>query len=330
MRARSLALALAPSLGLCGCAGAQSAADWAGRHAAITGGLFEMFLGVTGVFFLAVMIFLGWAVARRDRAPRRERALTVTLGLWAACITAGLFALTLGSFLADRRLALANTGGEPPIRLKITAQQWWWEIEYEDPIPANRVRTANILHLPLGRPVEVTLASDDVIHSFWVPNLAGKQDLIPGRATDISLRPTRAGRFRGQCAEFCGLQHAHMALDVIVEPERDFQAWRAHALQPAPPPRTPLQKAGQAIFMRRQCAACHAIAGTPAQGTIGPDLTGVASRMTLAAGRLGNSAPNLAGWIADPQGMKPGNRMPAVPMSADERKAIVAYLETLT
>lgn len=317
-------------LALSSCAGVQSAADPAGRHAAITGGLFQMFLWITGFFFLLVLLFLGWAVLRRDRSGSQEARLTVTVATWAGLITLGLFVLTLGSYFADRRLAFATAATQPPIRLKVTAQQFWWQVEYQDSTPSNIFRTANVIHLPVGRPVQVTLTSDDVIHSFWVPNLAGKQDLIPGRSTGIKLLPTRIGRFRGQCAEFCGLQHAHMALDVVVESAADYEAWRAKSIATAPPPSTPLQRAGYAYFMSNQCAACHTISGTPAQGTIGPDLSRVASRSSIAAGSYPNRRGYLEGWIADPQRMKPGNKMPTIDMSPAELHAVTAYLESLS
>jgi cytochrome c oxidase subunit 2 len=168
-----------------------------------------------------------------------------------------------------------------------------------------------------------------VIHSFWVPSLAGKQDLIPGRDNDISMTPTKVGIFRGQCAEYCGAQHAHMALVVQVDSEADFLKWWQHQLQPAPPPVTPLAVAGYNFVTSRNCSACHAIAGTPANGTVGPDLTHLASRRSIAAGTLPMSQGNLYGWVADPQSLKPGNRMPTIGLEPDQLHAVVAYLETL-
>jgi cytochrome c oxidase subunit 2 len=308
--------------------GIQSAADPAGAHAAITGNLFGLFLGVTGFFFLLVMMFLGWAIWRKDRGTFGERRLRVAVAGWAGLITLGLFGLTIASYFADRSLAFAGTG-QQPIHVRVTAQQWWWQIEYQDEVPSNGFATANELHLPVGRPVHLELVADDVIHSLWIPNLAGKQDLIPGRPADLDLLPRRTGHFRGQCAEFCGLQHAHMALDVIVDTPEQFDAWRAKSLQPAPPPRTPEQQRGYAIVTGRQCAACHAITGTPAFGTVGPDLTRVGSRATLAAAQLPNARAWLERWIADPQAIKPGNRMPRIPMSPADVRAAAAYLETL-
>jgi cytochrome c oxidase subunit 2 len=247
---------------------------------------------------------------------------------WAGAITLGLFVLTIASYFADRSLALAGTG-QKPLEIEVTAQQWWWEVKYKGDLPSETITTANEIHLPLGRPAHISLVADDVIHSLWIPNLAGKQDLIPGRSTDLSLLPRRAGRFRAQCAEFCGLQHAHMALDVTVERPGQFDAWKARSLQPARPPVTDEQKRGYAIVTGGQCSACHAVTGTPAFGTVGPDLTRVASRATLAAGELPNAKAWLTRWIADPQAIKPGNRMPRVPLSRDDLHAVVAYLETL-
>jgi cytochrome c oxidase subunit 2 len=162
-----------------------------------------------------------------------------------------------------------------------------------------------------------------------VPNLAGKQDLIPGRDIDIALLPTRAGRYRGQCAEFCGAQHAHMALDVIVEPQTAFEAWRARQLTPAAPPTTPLTRAGFAYVTGRECSICHAIAGTPASAQVAPDLTHLASRLSIGAGTFPMTRGHLYAWIADPQGAKPGNRMPVVGLEPGELDAVVAYLGTL-
>jgi cytochrome c oxidase subunit 2 len=191
------------------------------------------------------------------------------------------------------------------------------------------LRTANDIHLPVGVPVNITLVSNDVIHSFWVPSLAGKQDLIPGRQNDISITPTKTGIYRGQCAEYCGAQHAHMALVVNVDSYGDFLKWWQHQLQPAPAPTTALARAGYAYVTSRQCSSCHAIAGTPASATVGPDLTHLASRRTIAAGTMPMGEGNLYGWIADPQSIKPGSRMPIVGLEPAELHAVVAYLETL-
>ncbi|MBS0505474.1 MAG: c-type cytochrome [Proteobacteria bacterium] len=307
----------------------QSALHPAGDHAALTARLFHLFLSVTGFFFLLVLVFLGWALWRRDRGGDNERRLRITVVIWAMLITAGLFGLTIGSYLTDRGLFFTGAG-EEPIRLKVTGRQWWWEVEYSAAADQSQhIVTANEIHLPLGRPAHIELVADDVIHSLWIPNLAGKQDLIPGRPADLELRPRQLGRFRAQCAEFCGLQHAHMALDVVVETPEQFAAWAAKSRQPAPIPQTDAQKRGFAIVTGSQCSACHAITGTDAFGTVGPDLTRVASRFTLAAGELPDTRAWLDRWIADPQAIKPGNRMPKVPLTDAQRHDVVAYLETL-
>ena len=239
----------------------------------------------------------------------------------------GLFGLALTSFLTDR--ALVHAASEPQVTLKVTGYQWWWEVEYTDPDPSRQVRTANEIHLPVGAPVLAELASNDVIHSFWVPNLNGKRDLIPGRPTEIRLQPLRIGRYRGQCAEYCGLQHAHMALEVVVESQQDFDAWYERQLASPPPASEPRAMHGQQVFFTSACNMCHTISGTDAAATVGPDLSHVASRRTLAAGALPNDPDHLRRWIENPQRAKPGNRMPVVSLSGDDLDALVAYLGTL-
>jgi len=304
----------------------QSAAGNQAEQSARIWGLFEIFLIVAIVMYALVILFLLWAVLRR-RGESRERPLRAVLIGWVAAIALILAGLSLATWYTDRQLALAADA--PSLDIEITARQWWWEVRYDDANPSQIIRTANELHLPLGIPARITLRSSDVIHSFWVPNLAGKQDLIPGRTNDISILPRQAGIYRAQCAEFCGIQHAHMALDVTVETPAAFAAWRAAALRPAAPPAGALAQAGYAYITTRECASCHAIAGTPASGQVAPDLTHIASRSSIAAGTLPMSHDNLAAWIADPQRLKPGNNMPNVPLTREQLAAITAYLETL-
>jgi cytochrome c oxidase subunit 2 len=189
--------------------------------------------------------------------------------------------------------------------------------------------TANELHIPTGRPIVLKVTSRDVIHSFWVPNLQGKRDLIPGYTTALWLQADRTGVFRGQCAEFCGLQHAHMALDVVAESDRDFEGWLDAMRQPGRAPPEPAARRGHDVFMQARCAGCHTIRGTEAAGQTAPDLTHIATRSTLGAGTLPNTPENLTAWIQDPQRVKPGNQMPPNPLAADDLQALVAYLETL-
>jgi cytochrome c oxidase subunit 2 len=196
-------------------------------------------------------------------------------------------------------------------------------------VPSLRVTTANEIHIPVGRPVRFNLFSNDVIHSLWIPNLQGKIDLVPGRLNELWLRADRPGVFRGQCAEFCGLQHAKMALVVVAESSDDFERWLAGNRAPAPAPVTPEQQRGKDVVERGPCAMCHNITGTLAGGRSAPDLTHVASRSTIGAGSVPNTRGYLAGWIADPQHIKPGNRMPSPGLRDEELQAVLAYLETL-
>ena len=320
-----------------GCGGLQSVTGGDGLHAQQFNNLFTLFMVVTGIAYALVLLFLAAAVLRRrghrqdrpDSAPdRNERVLGTALFGWIGFILVGLTILIVASYVTDRDAAAAAPGAAP-LEITVTGNQWWWKVEYADPVPSNQVVTANELHLPVGVPARIRLKSNDVIHSFWVPNLAGKQDLIPGRQIDILVLPRRTGQYRGQCAEFCGRQHAHMAFDVTVESRADFDAWRAAQLLPARAPATPLTLAGHDYVTSRECSVCHNISGTAANGQFGPDLTHLASRKSIAAGTLPMTRGHLYGWVANPQGPKPGNNMPYIGLSNDELHAVVAYLETL-
>jgi cytochrome c oxidase subunit 2 len=338
--ARRAPLLLLPAL-LSGCQtdGFQSMTGRDGRDAAAVADLLTVFFIVTAVFFAAIAAFLAAAWfrrrgSRRDGMPdedgvSREPALRTGLILWIGAVALGLAGLTLASYFTDRGMDHPVASARPALSVEVVGNQWWWDVKYHFADPTRNIRTANELHLPVGVPVFVTLKSNDVIHSFWIPNLGGKQDLIPGRKNDIVLIPEKIGRYRGQCAEFCGLQHAHMALDVIVESRADFARWLALSAAPAQPPTTPLQRAGYAYFMKRECSACHMIAGTPASGQVAPDLTHLASRKSIAAGTLPMTRGHLYAWVADPQGAKPGNNMPYIGLEANELHAVVAYLESL-
>ena len=300
--------------------------------------LFWFFLGVCGLMYLLVIGFLIAGIVRRRRATdanvvetgrhhQSHPLMRSTLIGWTALIGIGLAGLSIASFFADRSMAEAATGEK--LAVTVTGNQFWWDITYTANDASKTLRTANELHLPVGVPTHIYLKSNDVIHSFWVPSFAGKQDLIPGRNADITVVPKKTGIFRGQCAEFCGVQHAHMALVVVVESYPDFLKWWEHQLQPAFAPRTPLELAGYKYVTTGPCSACHNIGGTPASGQIAPDLTHLASRRSIAAGTLPMSKGNLYGWVEDPQSLKPGNRMPTIGLEPDQLHAVVAYLETL-
>jgi len=316
--------------------GLHSIGDAMGRHAQDIDALWDVMLWVCGFMYLLVVGFLLLALFRRG--PRRdindhtqaheERGLSASLATWTGLIALGLFGLTLFSYFTDR--SLVQAAADAQIAIKITGHQWWWEIEYTDPNdPSRQLRTANELHLPVGTPVKISLESRDVIHSFWVPSLHGKQDLIPGRDNDIEILADKEGVYRGICAEFCGLQHSKMHLDVVVESKDGYSAWYERQLQAASPPSDPLAERGHGVFMATACNMCHTISGTDAGGSTGPDLTHVASRRFIAAGALQNHRDNMRAWLANPQAIKPGNHMPIVSLSADQLDALTAYLGTL-
>jgi cytochrome c oxidase subunit II len=228
-----------------------------------------------------------------------------------------LSALLLYVYLIGERL---HAQPAPEVRIEITGEQWWWRVRYLDATGKLEFETANEIRIPAGRGVDLELRSADVIHSFWVPALAGKVDMIPGRANRLRLEAIREGVFRGQCAEFCGGPHALMALHVVVQSDAEFEIWKASQARPA--------SSGHALFSAR-CAACHSVRGTDAAGTRGPDLTHVAGRLFIAAGTLPNTPGNMAGWLADSQHAKPGSLMPAMGLGAAELQSLSAYMATL-
>jgi cytochrome c oxidase subunit 2 len=329
-----IGLAIAPLL-LAGCRGVQTMLDPAGDQARDIDVIWRLMLVVCGIMYVLVLGFLGWALWRARRretedvvepTARAEQALSRSLTGWIALIVAGLVVLTTVSFLVDRSLAEV---GADPLRIKVTAHQWWWQVDYQGRAPSENFTTANELHLPIGRPAVIELHAGDVIHSFWAPNLSGKTDLIPGRVNYVAMTPRRLGPLRGQCAEFCGLEHAKMAFDVTVESPQAFAAWRAHQLEVAQPPADPGAQHGKQLFETKACALCHQVAGTEAGATNGPDLTHLMSRAHFAAGARPTTHGDLAAWVADPQGVKPGTPMPRVPLTGDELNDLVSYLETL-
>jgi cytochrome c oxidase subunit 2 len=284
--------------------------------------------------WMLLMIALIGALWRGRRARTRpteldthvERRMSFSV-LAATIATAIVIAgFTVASFFTTRSLSVA---GRADLTVKVSGSQWWWNVEYLDSRSDRIFQTANEIHIPVGRNVRFQLEGDDVIHSFWVPSLAGKQDLIPGRPNEITIRAENAGIYRGQCAEFCGLQHAHMAFLVIAEPQDEFEQWADAQWQPAATSSDEEVAAGRDAFLAKACASCHTIRGTAAAGTTGPDLTHVGSRKTIAAGLFETTRGSLAAWVADPQTLKPGNNMPMVPLTSDELRSISAYLTSL-
>jgi cytochrome c oxidase subunit 2 len=326
-----------------GCAGVQSALDPAGPQAGRINGLWWLMFYTLSAVFLIVMCLLLVAAFRRRRPvsgdktdvpdtkpdPARERRMSHTVMGGIGVTIVILFVLLISSFLTGRSLYSIASSGEGVVVIEVTGHQWWWDVKYSNDTPSLIVTTANEIHLPVGRPALIKLMSNDVIHSFWIPNLHGKTDLVPGHVTSTWIRADRPGTYRGQCAEFCGHQHAHMAFTVIVESAEQFQTWYKAQLLPAAQPSTPAQARGQQVFLSSPCIMCHRIQGTDAGGRVGPDLTHVASRPTLAAGTLANTRGHLAGWVVDSQKIKPGNRMPPNNLEPQDLQALLDYLQSL-
>jgi cytochrome c oxidase subunit 2 len=218
---------------------------------------------------------------------------------------------------------------EGPLTVLVTGQQFWWQVQYEDASPSRTFTTANEIHIPVGEKVLIKLEATDVIHSFWVPSLNGKMDAIPGRQNLLEIQADNPGVYRGQCAEFCGWQHAHMGLLIVAESKEDFERWRDQQVNAAHIPDDPDQQKGMEIFMTKPCVMCHEIRGTSAGGKVAPDLTHVGSRRYIGAGILPTTRGNIAAWIVDPQGIKPGVHMPTIQLEPEEIQPLAIYLESL-
>jgi len=290
------------------------------------------------IIVCVIIAWLLWVGVRRARAnggaaetvgtplePEQGRGLSwITIGL-------AVSAVPLLATLIWTMAALGHVVGPPRrsgMTIDVTGHQWWWEVEYHGANPSDTFATANEIHIPIGTPVVVRLHGGDVIHSFWVPALAGKTDTIPGQQNIAWLQADRPGIYRGQCTEFCGVEHAKMGFEVVAQPANDFEHWREAQLQTAPPPATPQLIHGMQ-FTTFRCGLCHSIRGTDAASHYGPDLTHLMSRRTIAATTLPNNPGALAGWIQAPQGMKPGTLMPDQHLSGAELNDVLAYVETL-
>lgn len=308
----------------------QSALHPAGPQAASIGFLWWLMFWTCTVVYVLVIGAL-WIAVRRSRrlsdpaVPEHRLARSVAAATGATVVV--LFGLLFASVVTGR--TVASVGSAESLVIEVTGNQWWWSVEYHHPDPSLRLTTANELHIPVGRQVRIQFKSNDVIHSFWVPNLHGKMDLIPGRQTVLWLQADTPGIYRGQCAEYCGLQHANMAFSVVAEPSDAFERWLMAQRKPAPPPVTPEQQRGLQVIEAGPCAMCHTVRGTLAGGRTAPDLTHMATRSTIGAGTAPNRRGYLAGWIVNPQHLKPGAKMPATGLSAEELQAVLAYLETL-
>ncbi|MGI8547164.1 MAG: cytochrome c oxidase subunit II [Gemmatimonadaceae bacterium] len=296
-------------------------------------GLWNFMFVISTVVYVLVIAALAYAVihARKgthtsevDRERKMRRVVTAATGVTILV----LFATLVYDFGVGRATA-APLRAPGTLHISVAGHQWWWEVQYDDTAPQRQLSTANEIHVPVHRPIVFTLTSSDVIHSFWLPNLNGKKDLVPGHPNDVWFQADTPGVYRGQCAEFCGLEHAKMALLIVAEPEAKFNQWYEEQLKPAATPADAERAAGQQVFLAGSCAMCHAIQGTGAGARYGPDLTHFGSRLMLAANTVPNTRAYLGGWVVDPQVLKPGAKMPPNALSPRDLRALLAYLEGL-
>jgi cytochrome c oxidase subunit 2 len=314
--------------------GWQSVLDPQGPQADHLAKLIWTFTILCTAIWLTVMAVLWIGLLRRrptrldplDLNTTRERRSVIVVGGAAVATLVTVLGLTGLSYFSQRALFAKEA---PAVTIKITGYQWWWDVLYESDRPNETFTTANELHIPVGQPVLIKLAANDVIHSFWVPNLTGKRDLIPGQDNEIQFTATRPGVYRGQCAEFCGWQHAHMGIIVVALPADEFAAWRRGQTAAASAPDDEARRKGAELFVTKACVMCHTIRGTSAGARAGPDLTHFGGRRSIGAATLPMSRGNIAAWIVDPQGIKPGVNMPNVPLAADEIDPLVSYLAGL-
>jgi len=310
--------------------------DAAGRRAATVLPLTWAVIVISVLVSLVIAIVL-WRAVTRGRlngGAVETRSVPITrTGNGIRWIGIGLVisAVPLLVTLVWTMITLAHASGPPQdsaLTLDVTPRQWWWEVRYPGNSPDEAFATANEIHIPTGVPVLVRLHGGDVIHSFWVPKLTGKTDAIPGQTNLSWMQADAPGRYRGQCTEFCGFQHARMGFEVVAQPRDEFDRWRAQQLKGASPAQSEGAQRGLQLVEYR-CGLCHQVRGTSAGARSAPDLTHLMSRRTIAAGTLLNNSGNLAGWIQDPQGVKPGSLMPNQYLSARELNDVLAYLETL-
>jgi cytochrome c oxidase subunit 2 len=325
-RGARLTLALAIVLLLGACTSDSSIVDTHGSEANRVAGVWWLIFGLAAGVYVIVAGFILFAAARgRRKHPRPASRLRDNLFIWIGGVIAPLVILMVLAAVTVNATAHLRNASRNELVVEVTGKRWWWDVRY----PKQAVATANEIHIPAGQPVDFVLTSDNVIHSFWVPELAGKEDTIPGQVNHLRFTADKVGTYRGFCAEFCGLEHAHMGFLVIVQSPADFGRWLAQREQPPPPPDSDLAERGAVTFQRLPCAGCHTVRGTQANGTVGPDLTDVGSRRTLGSVTIDNTSENLTRWITDAQSIKPGSLMPPISMSSGDAQAVVAYLQSL-
>ncbi|MPS49045.1 MAG: cytochrome c oxidase subunit II [Methylobacillus sp.] len=310
----------------------QSALQPEGPLAKVVADLFWGMVAVGGLILFIVLAMLAVALlrARNNAEPRpltftQSRNLVFISGVVIPALILTVFVIS--SAAVNREIVAPMP--EHALTIKVTGHQWWWEVDYLDTEGNHVAKTANEIRIPVGKPVRIALEASDVIHSFWIPQLNGKTDMVPGKRNLTWVQADQPGSYRGQCTEFCGKQHAKMAFTVDAVPEEDFEAWLQRQAQPAREPATENETKGRQVFLRSSCAMCHAIRGTTALASVAPDLTHIGSRKTLAAGTLENMPGTLSAWILTPQSFKPGSHMPATMLTGEDLGNLVEYLLSL-
>lgn len=307
----------------------QSALSPAGPQAETPYQLWYVFAWLFTTLWVIVVGFMIVGLLFRGRAARiRERASEKAVATAAGFTAIVLFALIIMSSAVGRETHLDQAKANE-LRVRVTGHQWWWEFQYRNGPADHYLTTANELHIPVGRRIKVEVRSGDVIHSFWVPSLSPKMDAIPDHFNEIVFQANRTGTYRGQCAEFCGLQHAHMGFLVVAESPADFTNWFDSQLEPSAENLTAEQQLGRQVFLSSPCVVCHTVRGTSAFGGAAPDLTHLASRSTIGAALVSNTPGNLSGWITDSQRMKPGTYMPPIDIASEDMQPLLSYLGAL-
>ena len=298
-----------------------------------------VFTAIAIAVSVVIAALLGYAIWRRRLPPAADVERNPGEGLRWIGIGTGISTVILLAMAVYALLVLGQVGrppATPALTIHVTGYDWWWRADYLDAADGTArfgaapvaFSTANEIHIPVGQPVRLLLDSADVIHAFWVPQLAGKTQMIPGLTNQQWLQADAAGVYRGQCTQFCGVQHAHMAFEVVADEPAAYQRWLKAQQQPASAALLPALTGGRTLFMDR-CAGCHTLRGTPADGNHGPDLTHLASRRQIAAGLMDNTPANLMNWITHAQTLKPGSRMPSIALDATETRDLSTFLASL-
>ncbi len=313
-----------------GCSGVQSSLDPHSSSATLIAALWWGMLAVGTVILVVVTALLLIGVGRSRNGPERplsqRNAWLLVLAGGVATPAVVILSMVIAGVLIGREIASAPDGG--PV-VEVSGKLWWWELRYLDDDGEVIATTANEMHIPVDVPVRLRLKSDNVIHSFWAPQLQGKTDLVPGQVNESWVRANRPGIYRGQCSEFCGQQHSFMSFLVVAESPAQFADWLSRQAEPAVEVSEPIAARGRAVFFEVGCAGCHTIRGTPAAGEVGPDLTHLAGRRTLAAATIPNTKGHLGGWISDPQHVNPASQMPPTAMKPADLQALLVYLGSL-